>query len=95
MSVLAMLAPLLFPPGTIQHESTRLRNEHREIIKLYRETVDVEKSMIKQVVAAIDAKYLKPLRNADSNSITVPLHDVLDFLFARYGKVTGDTLDTF
>ena len=51
--------------------------------------------MIKQVVETIDAKYLKLLRNEDSNSITVPLHDVLDFLFARYGKVTGDTLDDF
>ena len=87
--------PLVIPPGTTQHESTRLRNEHKELIKLYRETVDVEKSMIKQVVATIDSKYLKPLRNADSNSINVPLHDVLDFLFARYGKVTGDTLDDF
>ena len=83
---------LTIPPGTAQHEATRLRNDHKEAIRLFRETVDVEKALIKQLVAAIDDTYLKTLRNATTNSITQPLHQVLDFLFTRYGRIDPDTL---
>ena len=83
---------LVIPAGTAQHEATRLRTDHKEAIRLFRETVDVEKALIKQVVAAIEPKYLKSLRNANSNAITIPLHDVLTHLFTRYGVVNSDTL---
>ena len=78
--------------GTAQHEATRLRNEHKEAVRLFRETIDVEKALIKQVVAALEPKYLKSLRNANSNAITRPLHEVLDYLFTKYGVVNADTL---
>ena len=83
---------LVIPPGTAQHEATRLREEHKAQIRLFRETVDVEKALIKQLVAAIEPKYIRNLRNADSNAIALPLHDVLTFLFTRYGVVNADTL---
>ena len=34
---------LNIPENTTQHEATRLRNEHKEAIKLLRETIDLEK----------------------------------------------------
>ena len=83
---------LTIAPGTAQHEATRLRNDHKEAIRLFRETVDVEKALIKQLVAAIEPKYLKSLRDATSNAITIPLHDVLTHLFTRYGGVNADAL---
>ena len=83
---------LVIPPGTAQHEVTRLREEHKEQIRLFRETVDVEKALIKQLVAAIEPKYIKNLRNTDSNAINIPLHDVFTHLFTRYGNVNADTL---
>ena len=84
---------LTIPAGISQHEATRLRNDHNTAIKVFRETVDVEKALIKQLVAAIDSTYLKSLRNATTNSITAPLHDVLDHLFTRYGQVESETLE--
>ena len=83
---------LNIPAGTAQHEATRLRAEQKELIRVFRETVDVEKALIKQVVAAVEPKYLEPLRNAVTNAIMVPLHDVLAHLFDRYGQVSAETL---
>ena len=85
--------PLVLQPGITQHEATRLTNDHKKAIKVFRETVDVEKALVKQLVAAVDSTYIKSLRNVTSNSITVPLHDVLDYLFTRYGQVEPDLLE--
>ena len=38
---------LTIPPGTAQHEAARLRAEHKELIRLFRETVDIEKAFVK------------------------------------------------
>ena len=59
--------------GTLQHEAKRLQKEHRENIRLFRESTDVEKSLIKQLVATIEAKYIENLRDANSNSIMIPM----------------------
>ena len=83
---------LTIAPGTAQHEATRLRNDHKEAIRLFREAVDVEKALIKQLVTAIEPKYLTSLQDATSNAITIPLHDVLTHLFTRYGGVNADAL---
>ena len=37
--------------GTPQHETNRLREDHTDAIRLFRETIDVEKALIKQIVA--------------------------------------------
>ena len=79
-------------PGTAHHEATRLRAEHNKHIRLFRETVDVEKALIKQLVAALEPKYLEALRSPTTNAIMIPLHDVLTYLFTRYGKVTAESL---
>ena len=55
--------PLVIPAGTTLHESNRLREEHKQLTKLACESIDVEKAMIKQVVGAVDAIYLKDLCN--------------------------------
>ena len=41
--------PLVIPAGTTQHEATRRREDHRAAVKLFRETVDVEKALLKQI----------------------------------------------
>ena len=85
---------LAIPAGTAQHEATRLRHEHREAIKVFRETIDVEKALMKQLVAAINAKYIKAFRNRNTNAIERPLSKVLAWLFERYGKVQAVNLMT-
>jgi len=52
----------------------------------------VEKTIIKQIVAAINKKYLKTLRNQLTNSITSTAPQVIRHLKDRYGVVPPDVL---
>ena len=78
---------LTIPPGTAQHEATSLRSEQKELIPLFHETVDIEKAFIKQVVAALERKCLDHLRDPISNSIMLPICEVLDHLFQQYSNI--------
>ena len=77
--------PLVIPTGTTQHEAIRLRDEHKENIFLFRETIDVEKILLKQIVGAVDAQYLKELRDSNTDTIQLPVSDLPPLLFDRYG----------
>ena len=84
---------LVIPAGTAQHEAIRLREEHKENIRLFRETIAVEKVLIKLIVGAVEAQYLKEIRDHHTDTITDTVADVLTFLFDRYGAVDSETLD--
>ena len=83
---------LVFPPGTTQHESTRLTDDHKQAIMDFRETVNVEKAMIKQVVHAVDSQYLDTLRNPTTDCIDAPILTILNHLFTKYGRVDAEAL---
>jgi hypothetical protein len=78
--------------GNAQHENLRLNQEYQTAQKEFRETVDMEKALIKQIVQAIEPKYLKILRNSTTNAITRNIPDILEYLFSRYGRVDPETL---
>ena len=78
---------LRIPLGTPQHESTRLRSEHKERTKLFRETTDLEKALRYQITAAVPEEYLDALRNRGANAITEDIPTILDYLFDNYGVV--------
>ena len=78
---------LQIPGNSTQHEATRLRNEFKEAIKLFRETVDLEKALRYQITAAVPAEYLDALRNRDANAITATIPEILEHLFDNYGVV--------
>lgn len=86
--------PLVLPNGvgitTLHREIAR--DDHIEAVRLFREVVDVENALIKQLVKAVQDVYIKPFRNQYSNSINVPLSSILTTLFTTYGKVQDDTL---
>ena len=86
-------ATLVVPPGTTAHETSRLTREYQEAQRAFREATDVKKALIKQIVKAIEPKYLRTLRNTETNSITRDIPEILAYLFQRYGKVTPDALN--
>ena len=78
--------------GATQHDTIRMRDEWKDKIKLFREVTDVEKTIIKQIVEAIDEKYIKSIRDRVTNTIKISLIQILEFLFDRYGIVEDDDL---
>ena len=51
---------------------------------------DVEKTIVKQILKAIEKKYLKSIRDRVTNTITLSLVEIMEFLFDRYGMVEDD-----
>ena len=84
--------PLIIPVGSTQHAATRLREDHHENIRLYRESLDIKMALTKQIVQAIEHKYLNGLRNRVTTTITSTPQDILAYLFSRYGIVEDDYL---
>lgn len=78
--------------GTTQHKATRLKEEHKDTIRIFRETMDVEKALIKQIVAAVEGKYIDNLRSPVTNKINVDVATILAHLFRNYGYVTPEVL---
>ena len=81
------------PVGTAHHEAVRLRDEYHENNRLFRETLQVERAIIKQIVAAVDSEYLKELRDDATHTITMSVPEVLNHLFLHYGQVDSEVLD--
>ena len=83
---------LTIPPNTTQHMSNTLRETHKEALRLFNEVLGVEKALLQQIIAAVEPHYLSAIRNRTTNSITIPLYDVLQYLKRTYGRVTPQML---
>ena len=87
--------PLVIPATTTQHAATRMKDDHTEALRIYRECVDVEQALLKQVLEAIQDKYTKCLRNRLTQRVDMTIEALLRTLFQRYGFVTQHQLAEF
>ena len=70
------------------------RRKHASLNKkLYLDTLLLEKTFIKQIIEAIDNKYLAALRNPINGQITPLVPIILKFLHNNYGRITPKQLD--
>ena len=79
-------------PGATQYQIAQQKEQHAEDIRLFHEVLAVERTIIQQIVAAVDAKYLKALRDPVTNKITRTIPDILAHHFNAYGHVTPSEL---
>ena len=84
--------PLNVPAGATQYQIQQLRDEHSEAVRVFKEVLAVERVLIQQIVAALDAKYIKALRDPITNKITRTIPDIFSHLFDAYGHVTPTEL---
>ena len=75
-----------------QYQIAQRREEHQEATRLFREVLAVEKVLIQQIVAAIEPKYLKALRNPITNKLTRSIPDIFTYLYDTYGDVSPQDL---
>ena len=83
---------LIVPANTTQHAANAMRDDHKELIRQFREVEDLEKATIQQLSQAIPAVYLKQFRNRQSNAIDKTIPHILSTLFSIYGVVSDDVL---
>ena len=63
--------------GTPQHETNRRREDHKDAIRLFHETIDVEKALTKHIVASIEGKYIDNSMSPVTNTINVDVATIL------------------
>lgn len=64
------------PTGTTQYQSTVLRDEHKENIRLFREANVVEEALLKQLSNALPTLYLIPYCNPHSKNRLITLLNI-------------------
>jgi hypothetical protein len=65
-----------------------LLREHKANTNLFKEYIATDKALKQQVIAAVDAMYLKPLRNRITGFATATTLEMLTHLYTSYGRLT-------
>ena len=84
--------PFFYPPGTSDINIRLLRDNHAEATRVFREVVGVDNALRAQIVEAVEPQFLTALRNRQTNAINLPTHQILQFLYDEYGRVTPQML---
>ena len=84
---------LLFPVGTSNVQSRMLEDAYKKRMKNYEACVGVEKALIQQIVKAVHEDWLKPLYNAQTDTIQGTVQDILTYLFQTYGHINARALN--
>ena len=95
----AVLYARLVHPGTLtiplvtnQHEATRLIMAHAEVIRVFREMVEVEKDLVNLMCTAMKDTYYKERVNPHTSTVTEPISVFLTCLFTTNGDIDHDTI---
>ena len=84
--------PLTIPTGTTNHEANRLTLAHTEAIRVFRETVEIEKALLNLICAAIDDTYYKERIIPHTNTVIELLSLFITWLFTSYGDIDRDAI---
>ena len=80
------------PPAVPQYLRTEMREDHKEVVRVFREADNVEKALKKQLAEAMPELYLKRFRNRQTNTLTASIPDILEYLFQNYGDISDTDL---
>ena len=84
--------PFFYPPGTSEINIRLLRDNYTEAVRVFREVTGVDNALRAQIVEAIEPQFLTALRNRQTNAISLPTYQILQFLYDEYGRVTPQML---
>lgn len=76
---------LVIPNRTSLTWANIMRAKHKELKKLFKEMVDLEKILTKQLVQAILEPYMKQFCNCHSNAIGERIPQIFEQRFTSYG----------
>ena len=79
------------PVGATQHAARFLRLQFDESPQVYHEVENVDKALKQQIVQAVEPCYLDAVQNCTSDTITIPVYEVMEHLFNTYGEITPET----
>ena len=75
-------------PTDTQYQIAQQRHQYSEDLQQYRDVQAMERTIIQQIVAAIEPKYLRALRDRGTNRINKTIPQILKYLFDTFGDIT-------
>ena len=82
------LPQLDIQPTDTQYQIAQKRHQYAEDLRQFREVQGVERCLVQQIVAAIEPKYLRALRDVHTHKINKTVPEILRYLFNTYGDVS-------
>ena len=79
-------------PNSTAAQIASTENNHRLTKKLYLETLLMEQTFIRQIIKAINTKYIAALWNPVTGKITPLVPTILEFLHNNYGRINPQKL---
>ena len=67
----------------------RRQDTHHERIRKFKETLDINKALIRQIVLAIDKQYINEFGNIMTNTINKTIPDILVYIFNNFPDITS------
>ena len=83
---------LVLRDGLTQYQIAQARDQHQETTRVFREVLGVERTIIQQIVVAVEPKFLRALRTPGTNKLNRTIPQILQHLFDTYGDVTPSDL---
>lgn len=81
----------VIPGGATQHMTRTIRLQFDEDLRVYHEVQNVDKALKQQIVQALEPRFLDAVRDRTSDTITLPVYQVMEHLFNTYGEITPET----
>jgi hypothetical protein len=86
---------LVIAAGDTRHAQDAHEREHKEQLRTFHETRNVEIALIQQIVSAIDGQYISPMKNRNTGQFTGTIYQILVYLQNTYGKISPGQLSAF
>jgi len=80
--------PLILPEFQLPHVTHQVTSQHAENVRVFNECGNVVQALRKQIVTAIEPSYLAAIKNRQTNTITLRVHEIMEYLFRNFGRVT-------
>ena len=82
--------PLVIPPAATARQETGIREDYKLALKLFHDTIDLERALKNQITESIDSIYTEELRDPTTNTYNDDIPTILQFFITNYGDVRPD-----
>ena len=80
------------PPGATGHQIAALDTAHKNLVRIWKEYLAVDKALKQQLIGGVNEMYYRTLRNRHTGYAIVSTRDIITHLYAQYGNITPQDL---
>lgn len=80
---------LALPRNVDAVEAVHRKKSHQERIRKFREALDIQKELIRQIIATTNPQYMDELHSPTTITITKTIPEILQYLFNNFVNVTS------